>query len=289
MGDINDDAFINSDYLIITGCSDNHLNSTINLLYSIVYTDKNASIVFVDYGISDENIQILVKELTFIHQIHMNLQSHAQLFYRKFNFRNFPEWWSIKDRKVRGAYSWKVVSYFDVLNQTKRIINWTDGGSLWRGKFFTDKSRAIEHGIFTPYAYDSLVRWAHWLSNKFLIDNKMVTKIFLGKGLCTAGYVWFDYRNQTIMDTIVKPLLQCAYTRKCISPYKTSRANHRQDQAILSAMVHSMRLTNSCNSNYRTSVEFHQDCKTNCQSIRNAMLMNIKKKYGDQSLFKVMI
>lgn len=286
LGDVRDEAFSDSDFVVVTGSSENHLLSNINTMYSIVYNNCNISIVFVDYGISEEGIQLLVQEMSHIHQIHLNLNSKAELYYRKFNFEHFPSWWNITEPLIRGGYSWKVVSYFDVLNQTKRIINWTDGGSLWSHSVFKDETRVKTFGLFTPYSGDSLQSWVHPKSRIFLEKYHMVRKIFTGKGMCTGGYIFVDYHNETVMNDVIFPLLQCAYTRKCVSPLGTSRRNHRQDQAILSSLVHSAKIPQSCSGRYTTMTGFQRDCKKQpkCEIMKNRTINAIAHRYGGKSL-----
>lgn len=251
------------------------------MMYSVVYTNCNISMVFVDFGLSESGLKTLIKEMTMIHKIHVLLKSKAQLYYRKFNFDHFPSWYNISDPMIRGGYSWKVISYFDVLNQTKHIVNWTDGGSMWSHSVLKDETRVKTYGLYTPYSGDSLQSWVHPKSRIFLERYHMVRKIFTGKGMCTGGYVFIDYHNATVMNEVVFPLLQCVYTRKCVSPVGTSRRNHRQDQAILSSLVHSAKIQQSCNAGFGTMTAFQKDCKMpdKCETSKNKTINAIARRY----------
>lgn len=50
--------------------------------------------------------------------------------------------------------------------------------------------------------------------------------------------VMVDSRNQSIVDNIVKPWAKCSLRVECITPEVSSRANHRQDQSVLSELIH---------------------------------------------------
>ena len=90
--------------------------------------------------------------------------------------------------------------------------------------------------------------------------------------MCTGGYVWINYNNETVMNNVIFPLVQCAYTRRCIAPIGSTRKNHRQDQAILSALVHSAKIPQCCQAWYKTYTMFHQDCKPDgCRERRNRL------------------
>ena len=73
---------------------------------------------------------------------------------------------------------------------------------------------------------------------------------------------------------------QVWYTRKCISPLKTSRKNHRQDQAILSVLMHSAKVEKSCIGGHDTDVLIHNDCKgVTCGLLREFVVTSINQKY----------
>lgn len=283
LGDIDDEVFNDADLIVVTGCSQNHLRSNINMMYSVIYTNCNISMVFVDYGLTDDGLQLLITEMKNLHRIHQILHSNAQLYYRKFNFDNFPDWWNITDPIAHGGYSWKVVSYFDVLNQTKRVVNWSDGGCMWSHSIRRDEMRTRIHGLYTPYSGNCLQSWVHPKSRIFLEQHHMVRKIFTGRGMCSGGYIFIDYHNATVMNDVIFPLLQCCYTKKCVSPDGTNRRNHRQDQAILSALLHSAKIEQSCHGRYTTMTGFHNDCKDDiqkCESRRNRTIRAIAHRYA---------
>ena len=280
LGDVSDDSFNEDNLVVVTGSSENHLLANVNMMYSVIYTNCELPIVFVDFGLEEEGLDYLIRNMKIMHRIHLKLNSTAKLYYRKFDFSHFPEWVDINDREVRGAYTWKVVSYFDVLNQTKRMIVWSDGGNLWSHSILKDTNRMAEEGLYTPYSGDSLQRWVHGKSKNFLKSNNMVRKVFDGKGMCTGGYILVNYYNEKAMNDVIFPLLQCAYTRKCISPLNTSRKNHRQDQAILSALVHSAKISSSCG-RFPTTMGFHKDCheKSKCITLRKKIIKTISHRY----------
>lgn len=279
-GDVSPSAFAECDFIVVTGSSQNHILPNVNMMLSVVRANCNASIVFVDYGLDDDGVALLSRAFSLIHSMHTALNSPAELYYRKFDFAHFPAWMDIMERKARGGYAWKVVAYFDVLNQTKRIVNWSDGGNLWQDSYVGDLERAVLYGLYTPYSGDSLQTWVHGKTRLFLHSNRMIRKFKQNKGMCTGGYLFVNYRNAAVMNDVILPLLQCSYTQRCVSPVGSSRKNHRQDQAVLSSLVHSANVPFSCNSRYKLHVSVHKDCGNKCVGVMRNMVNSIASRYS---------
>ena len=279
-GVIQEDSFDDCDYLVVTGCSSNHLVATINMMLSIMASNRYSSFVFVDFGLKESEYAYLASELRFIHSIHNVLNSTAKVYYRRFAFSHFPQWWDISDPMIRGGYSWKVIAIYDLLLETKRIVVWSDGGNLLPQNMDMELQHAYSFGAFSPASGDNIQKWVHGSSLSFLHNNKMVRRIMKGKGMCNGAFIVFDYNNETVMNNVVFPLVQCAYTRKCISPLKTSRKNHRQDQAILSVLMHSAKIEKSCIGGHDTEVLTHNDCQgMTCRLLREFVVTSINHKY----------
>lgn len=260
LGTIHESSFEKVDFIYVTGSSSNHLYSNVNTMYSLMRACIDASIVFVDFGLDEPAFSYLLQEMEVMHSIFQKHHSLGRLYYRKFDFSHFPAWFDITNEQIRGGYSWKVISYFDVLVETKRMIVWSDGGNQLVLSIEKELQRARTYGLFSPYSGGSLQSWVHGKSLRFLAYNGMVRKIMTGKGMCTGGYLFVNYRNETVMKNVIFPLVQCAYTRRCISPEGSSRKNHRQDQAILSVLIHSTKVPESCKGSYNTKVRYHQEC-----------------------------
>lgn len=136
-------------------------------MYSIITSDMNSSIVFVDYGLDNVTLSELISEMKVMKTILDAHHSTALLYYRKFDFAHFPAWFDLSDRQVRGGYSWKVISYFDVLMETKRIVSWSDGGNIVSTNLKNEMYRVHMFGLYTPYSGDSLQQWLHGKSQRF--------------------------------------------------------------------------------------------------------------------------
>lgn len=128
-----DNDFTNFSRRINNTSSGNSHTTCYRAAYSICTKSEceiNTSIVFVDYGLYNSTFSVLISEFSSMEEIFKRWKSPAKLYYRKFDFAHFPSWYNILDRDVRGGYSWKVIGYFDVLMESKRIVIWSDGGNL---------------------------------------------------------------------------------------------------------------------------------------------------------------
>ena len=281
LGDVSSLAFRDCDYIIATGCSDNHFYTTLNLLYSIVLQNCYTSFVFIDFGISVSHLQELWDELNQIHWIHAYLNSSAVIYYRKFSFKHFPPWWNITNRSIRGGYSWKVVSIVDVLMESQHLTIWSDGGNILSESIASDINRAKQFGFYSPSSGGSVQQWTHPKTFQYLMNHYSISHIRKGKDMCAANYMLFDYGNATVIKSLVIPFLECAYTRKCISPKGTSRKNHRQDQSVISILVHRTRIPQSCDGSFTTSVLFHRDCVGGrCNQVRQMLFSQLLARYN---------
>ena len=52
-----------------------------------------------------------------------------------------------------------------------------------------------------------------------------------------AAFLLFDYRNETCRDRVLKPWMQCAYTRRCMTLKGVMKKDHLPEQGVLSALL----------------------------------------------------
>ena len=98
-GEVSQSVYDHAELLIITGSSSNHFYPNINCMYTILLYDIQTSIVFVDYGISERELKNLGNTFESINKLYKQYNSTAQLYYRKFNFANFPAFFNIHSFK----------------------------------------------------------------------------------------------------------------------------------------------------------------------------------------------
>ena len=223
-GDIPTYHLQTSAVLMMTGASDNHGYGSFNCLYSMVLADPYASYLYIDLGLSPELKEILFSHFETIHQIQMKMKSTGFLAYRKFKWDSFPEWMNLfKNKEQRGGYSWKVVSYMDAAFAWKAITFWIDGGSLIRDGITRELSNVRLEGIYSPVSGGGAAeKWTHNQTIEFLLSHHFIDSFDRNGRMGCGGHLITDWSNKTVVNKVLIPYRQCAYTQKCISPRGSS-------------------------------------------------------------------
>ena len=87
----------------------------------------------------------------------------------------------------------------------------------------------------------------------------MVKKVNQTEQNCSAGHIFLDFTNKTAVNMIFKPFIQCVYTMKCITPKGSNRSNHRQDEAVITVLLHNAHLVYSASLKHSHRAKFSQD------------------------------
>ena len=247
--------------LVVTGCSGNHFVSAIPAMLSVIKTNITVNIAFIDYGLAPDHLERLKGFFAYIHNIHVKLNIHPLLIYRKFNFQNAPSWMDIRNPQTRGGYSWKVICYFDLMFEWRALGGWIDAGTIIHRGIDTEFKYTLLEGMYSPSSQDTIAKWTYPSTIQFLQNHGMISHLNTTKSNCSGGHFFVDFSNSTAVNLIFKPYLQCAYTMKCISPKGSNRKNHRQDQAALSIFIHNAGLKFSANPKYDHFALFRQERK----------------------------
>ena len=203
--------------------------------------------------------------------------------YRKFNWSSFPQWMNLFENKdQRGGYTWKVVSYMDALFAWQAITFWIDGGSLIRDGISREVTNARLEGIYSPVSGGGAEKWVHKKTVDFLLTNHLIDSFDKKGRMGRGGHLITDWSNKTVLNKVIIPYKECAYTQRCISPRGSNMTNHRQDQAVLSAFLNNLGLVKSMNSKYQALPALRQERGNNekfCKLILNNYLLSIQNTY----------
>ena len=282
-GDIPSFQYQTSEVLMMTGASDNHAYGSFNCLYSMVLADPYASYLYIDLGIANQLRNKLFAHFETIHEIQMKMKSTGFIGYRKVNWNSFPKWMNLSfNKEQRGGYVWKVIPFMDALFSWQSITFWIDGGSLIRDGISRELTYVHQEGIYTPPSPGNAGKWTHPKSIDFLLKHHFI-KSFDKEGTngC-GGHLIVDWSNKTILNRVIIPYRQCAFTQKCISPRGSNMKNHRQDQAILSALIRDLGVVRSLNGKYQALPALRQERGNNeavCTKILNNYLISIQNTY----------
>ena len=226
-----------SDLLVETAASENHGYASFNLLYSVILSDPYASLLYIDLGLSKEQLIVLSSHFNTIHQIQKKMISNGFIAYRKYNWNSFPNWMNLyKNKGQRGGYTWKVIPLVDSFFEWKGLISWLDGGCVIVDGITREINLVRRYGVYTPPSHGNILRWTHNDTRKFMTQHNLISRNEDSDPNCSAGVLFVDYSHQ-FTHNIMRKYLECGYTQKCISPRGSNMGNHRQDQAVLSLLI----------------------------------------------------
>ena len=244
---------------LVTGCSANHFISAAPAMLAGLNASATMNIAFIDYGITNKQLKELASVFEYIHKVHLAMHSPSKIVYRKFNFHNAPSWMNIANRATVGGYSWKVIAYMDVLFDWQALVGWIDAGSIIYDGVNVEFGYAKKEGMYVPSSPGDVKRWTHPATIEFIEKTGMVKKVNRKGKNCSAGHIFLDFTNKTAVEMIFKPFIQCAYTMKCITPKGSTRKNHRQDQAVITILLHNAHLKYSAAARYHHGAKFRQE------------------------------
>ena len=222
--------------MLVIGSDSKQFYSMVKSIEQAFNTYSFSALTILDYGLTTKDLRHLQKT---IECLHLNT---IPIYYRVFNFDSCPTWISISQCATRGGYSWKAISYVDATLQWNGMTLWLDAGVMIQNTFVRDLDYVNIEGFYSPKSSDPVEIWLSPSSTLFLKEYYSISDSALNKTNCLSAYVLVNPRNETIRYRVLYPYYQCAFTKSCLYPTGSSRANHRGEQSILSALVHSIHI-----------------------------------------------
>tara|TARA_X000000950_G_scaffold103970_1_gene131198 strand:+ start:2116 stop:3285 length:1170 start_codon:yes stop_codon:yes gene_type:complete len=229
---------------IVTGSDFTHFQSIKNLLNSILENEASSKIIVYDLGFTQSQSRFLI-------------QNFKNINLRKFDFEKYPKFFSersIEDNKL-GAYAWKSAIVNEVMSQNDGLILWLDAGDIVTKKLTLIKVVLTSQGIYTPKSAGKIKDWTHPKTIElFNFENLNENKRNLASGM-----IGFN-NNNLLAKKIVNEWFEASKNKELISPEGSNRANHRQDQSLLTLICYkfqSIKLTPSTHKIF--GIKVHQD------------------------------
>jgi uncharacterized protein DUF1647 len=219
--------------IVVTAASSNHFGALRYMLESL--RALGARVECYDLGLTAREVRALPR--------------WAGLFYHKFNFAAYPPHLNVEINA--GEYAWKPVIVAEVVERERRSaapddVLWSDAGSYFHSLAPIAERVRSSHGLWIRRSSGTMGRWTHPLMFERLhadasayadLPNADATLV----GFAT-GHPSSVVRERVYHDIIV-PWHAGAMEKDCIAPSGSSRKNHRQDQALLSFLVHKARFS----------------------------------------------
>ena len=209
--------------VIITGASQNHSKSMLNLINSLY---KNSNISFdlyvYDLGLTEEYKTNLI-----------NL--YPQIKLRIFDYSKYPEYFNIKINA--GEYAWKPALINEVLNEVENnyeVLLWLDAGNMVDNSLDSVINTIKKNKIFSPRTEGDINMWCYkGVHNYFNIQNDQKALSFSMKNGAILG---FNISSPEVKE-LIRDFYKYALIKNAICPEGSSRKNHRQDQALFTVLA----------------------------------------------------
>jgi hypothetical protein len=228
--------------IIVTGASQNHAKSVIQLIHS-----------FLNYYSNNNTVILIVYDLGFNSGTRRDIEnlfsSSDNVVFKSFDYSLCPSFFNINI--CSGEYAWKPVlfyneyckyisgrdgSVYDCLygSHFDHVLIWMDAGNIILGPLTLLENTVKQVGIYSEYSAGNIIDWTHPTTIASFGIEKYVNEI--NKNTACFGV----YRNWSryIIDNFVRDFCFGAYRREMIAPFGSSRANHRQDQTLFTCLFY---------------------------------------------------
>ncbi len=215
------------DFLILTGSDSTHFNSLVNLLTSLSKYEKETKIEIYNLGLKDDEKNYLRENFNFM--------------IIDFDFNKYPEFVSKRDEFNKlGSYAWKPIIIHEQYQSRKENILWLDAGCLVNKKLKLIKNIILKNGFYSPQSSDNIKKWTH----ETTLSKLKVPESFYNRRNISGGICGFS-KNFPKIQNLISDWYKYSLDEEIISPKGSSRINHRQDQALLSLLLHFYKLSKS--------------------------------------------
>ena len=203
---------------LVTAADTSHAQSLLNLLASIQQHERETRVVVYDLGMTDPEL--------------IELKSRFGYEVRTFDFAKYPAFFDI--RIAAGEYAWKAQIVRDVALETSGLLCWMDAGNVIIEPLLRLRRETLRNGYYCPQSAGTISDWTHpGTLSYFCLPATWKSKLPNLNTACVA------FNMQSPMGTkLVQEWAEYAAIRECIAPAGSSRANHRQDQALFTVIAY---------------------------------------------------
>jgi hypothetical protein len=168
----------------------------------------------------------------------------AGCVHHRFDYARYPAHLNVE--VSAGEYAWKPVIIAEVIDRARASgdtsdVLWADAGCFFHAlQPIADRIHATG-GLWVRTSAGVMREWTHPLMFEYLgadpqeygeCPNADATLVGFAVGSAPQP------AGNAVYHGIVLPWKDCALAKDCIAPEGSSRRNHRQDQAVLSYLVH---------------------------------------------------
>jgi hypothetical protein len=166
------------------------------------------------------------------------------VFYHRFDYGAYPPHLDVDVNA--GEYAWKPAIVGEVIDRLRRAgeavdVVWADAGTYVHALEPLAARIQASAGLWLRRSSGTMRQWTHPGTFDHLGED---ASRYADRPNADATLVGFatGHRSPEVRETIyrdiVAPWRACALDKACIAPDGSSRRNHRQDQAVLSLLMH---------------------------------------------------
>lgn len=203
---------------LVTAADTSHAQSLLNFLVSVQRHEPGTRVVIYDLGMTHAELA--------------ELKSRFGYEVRTFDFAKYPAFFNIGI--ASGEYAWKSQLVRDVALETSEILCWMDAGNIVIEPLSRIRREALRSGYYCPQSAGTVSDWTHpGTLSYFGLPATWKSKLPNLNTACVA----FDMRS-SLGTKLVHEWAEYATVCECIAPAGSSRANHRQDQALFTVLAY---------------------------------------------------
>jgi hypothetical protein len=236
--------------IVVTAASSNHAGALRYLLDSLRALD--ARVEWYDLGLTSAEREAMPR--------------WDRCFYHRFDYDAYPPHMNV--RVNAGEYAWKPAIVVDVIDRLRASgaaddVVWADAGSYFHTLAPLAERLRASDGLYLRASSGTMQQWTHPGTFAYLETNPIV---YASKPNADATLVGFATGHESssirerVYQDVIAPWKACAMEKACIAPAGSSRKNHRQDQAVLSLLVH--------RSGYTFAADTRRDLGVRCKCDR---------------------
>ena len=214
--------------IVVTAASSNHFGALRQMLESL--RRLQARVECYDIGLTAEEARALPRWGGCVHH--------------RFDYARYPDHLNVN--VSAGEYAWKPVIVADVVDRAQAAgdtsdVLWADAGCFFQAlQPIADRIKE-SGGLWVRTSAGVMREWTHPLMFEYLgadpreyAERRNADATLVGFAVGSAP----PPARDAVYHGIVVPWRDCALAKDCIAPEGSSRTNHRQDQAVLSYLVH---------------------------------------------------
>jgi hypothetical protein len=211
--------------VLVSASDSSHVRSLCNWLRSAARHEPDTETLVYDLGLAPAERDAL-------------RACHPRVTLRKFEYQNYPAFFDVKTNA--GEYAWKPAIIHEVMVSSQAPVCWMDAGNLITAPLARLRRILAKYGFYSPRSSGRIRDWTHPATLRAL----GYPPSRLGRRNLNGACIAFDCAHAGA-QALLEAWYRAALEREIIAPAGSDRTNHRQDQAVLSALFHNSSLSDA--------------------------------------------